>query len=261
MCSMLCCPADQLPLRDIGAPSTPAGSDGLSCDQAHRYARHGAIVDLQPGSSAPGFGRFRAATYDLTFDLINVRRLFGATPQRLIELHREAAVAARDGVLLDVACGTSRWAIPELAPAHVRTYVGVDAAMPMLRLAEQRARRAFANRAPSTSLVLLHSEAQRLPLGAGTVDAALSSLGLQFVDDHAAALAELRRVLRPGGRLFTVAPTLGRRARYDQRYAKRARKDFPLDLATWPGQLAAAGFADIAIESIGALLFTRASAG
>jgi SAM-dependent methyltransferase len=258
---MLSCPVDKLPLQEEGAPPgadrpTAGSRAALRCENRHCYDRVGSIVDLQPGSEARGFGRFRAATYDLTFDFINVRRLFGATPRLLVELHQEAARAATGGVLLDVACGTSRWAIPQLGPAGVSTYIGVDSAMPMLRLAEQRARRASGKVA--SSVLLVHSEAQRLPIGAGTVDAVLSSLGLQFVEDHAAALAELRRVLRPGGRLFVVAPALGRRDRYDRRHQQRAHKDYPIDFACWPSLLAAAGFADLTIATVGALVFTRA---
>ena len=42
-----------------------------------------------------------------------------------------------------------------------------------------------------------------LPFAGGEFDAVLNSGVLEHVDDEGAALAELRRVLRPGGRLFT----------------------------------------------------------
>ena len=42
-----------------------------------------------------------------------------------------------------------------------------------------------------------------LPFTDGAFDAVLNSGVLEHVDDERAALAELRRVLRPGGRLFT----------------------------------------------------------
>lgn len=246
------CPEDGHSLREEGAAA-------LRCERGHRFARAGRIVDLAPGAEAPGFGRWRAATYDLTFDLVNVRGLFGATPRRLALLHAAAAraAAAGQGVLLDVGCGTARWALPELVGTKVLRYYGVDPALPMLRLADKRAERS----SKASAVTLVHSQAERLPLGAATVDAALSSLGLQFVPDHAAALAELRRVLRPGGQLFLAAPALGLRDRYDRRHRERERKDHPLDRDLWPGQLAAAGFTDVAIEPMGALLFTTARAG
>jgi malonyl-CoA O-methyltransferase len=51
-------------------------------------------------------------------------------------------------------------------------------------------------------------DVERLPLRSGAVDAAVSSLTLQWALDLDAALAELARVLRPGGVL--VAATLAR---------------------------------------------------
>ena len=245
MVPRLRCPVDLLELADDGGAA-------LSCSGGHRYLKDGAIVDLQPGAEAPGFGRLRAATYDLTFDLVNTRLLFGATPRHLAALHRQAAAAAAGGVLLDVACGTGRWAIPELSRAAGTMYVGVDPAMPMLRLAQDRARRA------GVDALLLHSDAERLPLADASVAAAVLSLGLQYVPDHGAALAELRRVLTPGGLLCCVAPALGLRPRYDQRHHRRVRKDHPIDRERWPALLCAAGFDGAEIETVGALVFTQA---
>ena len=45
-----------------------------------------------------------------------------------------------------------------------------------------------------------------MPLPDGSFDAVLCQMGLQFVPDKAAALAEMRRVLAPGGRLLLNAP-------------------------------------------------------
>lgn len=246
------CPADGLFLRN-------EGRGALRCERGHRYAcTEEGIVELAPGVDAPGFGALRAATYDLTFDLLNVRGLFGATPKRLIEMHRTAARAAASekGVLADIGCGTARWALPELVGARVRRYLGIDPSLAMLRLAAKRAARS----SKRDAVVLIHSEAEHLPLGNATCDAALSSLGMQFVPDHAAALLELRRVLRPSGHLYVAAPALGLRDRYDRRHEEREVKDFPLDVDTWPAQLVAAGFEVATIETMGALVFTHAIA-
>ena len=60
----------------------------------------------------------------------------------------------------------------------------------------------------------LRADAQRLPLRDETVDAVVSIAVLQLVPDPAAALAEMARVLRPGGRLAVMVPTAGRAARF-----------------------------------------------
>lgn len=50
-------------------------------------------------------------------------------------------------------------------------------------------------------VIMVRGDARALPFGAGRFDACLSQEGLLHVDDKPVALAECRRVLRPGGRL------------------------------------------------------------
>jgi SAM-dependent methyltransferase len=78
--------------------------------------------------------------------------------------------------------------------------LGVDISEPMLA----RAVRAAA----SPQVGFLRADAQRLPLRDQTVDAAVSIAVLQLIPDPAAALSEIARVLRPGGRLAVMVPTL-----------------------------------------------------
>ena len=82
--------------------------------------------------------------------------------------------------------------------------LGVDISEPMLT----RAVRAEAG----PQVGFLRADAQRLPLRDNTVDAVVSIAVLQLIPDPAAALAEMARVLRPGGRLAVMVPTAGRAA-------------------------------------------------
>jgi arsenite methyltransferase len=84
--------------------------------------------------------------------------------------------------------------------------LGVDISEPMLA----RATRAEAG----PHVGFLRADAQRLPLRDDTVDAVVSIAALQLIPDPAAALAEMARVLRPGGRLAVMVPTAGRAARF-----------------------------------------------
>jgi arsenite methyltransferase len=84
--------------------------------------------------------------------------------------------------------------------------LGVDISEPML------ARAVHAEAGPQIGF--LRADAQRLPLRDETVDAVVSIAVLQLVPDPAAALAEMARVLRPGGRLAVMVPTAGRAARF-----------------------------------------------
>jgi ubiquinone/menaquinone biosynthesis C-methylase UbiE len=101
---------------------------------------------------------------------------------------REWLVRGATGRVLDLGTGTGR-NLPLLLPGA--RAVGVDPHLHNLR----RARR----RAPAVPLVAARAEA--LPFRDGAFDTALSGLVLCSVDDPAAALREVRRLLRRGGAL------------------------------------------------------------
>src|SRR5208283_3803306 len=62
----------------------------------------------------------------------------------------------------------------------------------------------------------IKADAQRLPLRDNTVDAVVSTAVLQLIPNPTAALAEMARVLRPGGRMAIMVTTAGRIDRYWQ---------------------------------------------
>ena len=67
--------------------------------------------------------------------------------------------------------------------------------LPMVRRLQRKAR----EQAPATKV--LRAPAEDLPFDDHTFDVAVSTLVLCGVDDQPRALRELRRVLRPGGRM------------------------------------------------------------
>jgi arsenite methyltransferase len=84
--------------------------------------------------------------------------------------------------------------------------LGVDISEPMLA-------RAVRSEAGS-NVGFIRADAQRLPLRDNTVDAVVSMAVLQLIPAPAAALVEMARVLRPGGRLAVMVPTAGSTARF-----------------------------------------------
>jgi ubiquinone/menaquinone biosynthesis C-methylase UbiE len=115
----------------------------------------------------------------------------------LAELVIERAGVKRGSTVLDVACGTgaaSRTAARRAGASGSVT--GVDLGEPTLAIA-----RSTAAEEGAAPIVYLQSDAGALPLDAGLFDVALCQQGLQFFPDRAQALAEMRRVLKPGGRL------------------------------------------------------------
>lgn len=129
------------------------------------------------------------------------RRLFTAWQHPAEWLHIPPG-----GVALDVGSGPgSVTATLARAAAPDGVALGVDISEPMLA-------RAVRNHAgPHTGF--LRADAQRLPLRDETVDAVVSIAVLQLIPDPVAALKEIARVLRPGGRVALMVPTAGRGAR------------------------------------------------
>ena len=93
--------------------------------------------------------------------------------------------------VLDVGCGTGSLLF-ELATDPARTAItGIDASDIYVAAARGKAR--------DPRIAVHHGDAVAMPFPDAEFDAALSQLVLQFVSDRGAALAEMRRVVRPGG--------------------------------------------------------------
>ena len=102
--------------------------------------------------------------------------------------------------VLDLATGTGDLAI-DIAQIHPGAEViGLDPSARMLAIAEAKvARRGLAGR---ISLVL--GDAQQLPYASCEMDAATIAFGIRNVPDRSAALREMARVVRPGGRIAVL---------------------------------------------------------
>lgn len=107
------------------------------------------------------------------------------------------------GVALDVGSGPGNvTASLARAAGPEGLALGVDISEPML------ARAVGAEAGPNVGF--LRADAQQLPLRDETVDAVTSLAVLQLIPNPAATLAEIVRVLRPGGRVAIMVPTAGR---------------------------------------------------
>jgi demethylmenaquinone methyltransferase / 2-methoxy-6-polyprenyl-1,4-benzoquinol methylase len=112
----------------------------------------------------------------------------------------EAAVRTGDRVL-DAACGTGDLAIADLR-AGAGKVTGLDFSPKMLERA----------RAKHPSIEWLQGDMLALPFADETFDAATVGFGVRNVENLELGLGELRRVLRPGGRLAILEITQPRGA-------------------------------------------------
>jgi SAM-dependent methyltransferase len=120
-----------------------------------------------------------------------------AVRERLLpHLWRAAAIEPGQRIL-DIGCGcgdTTLAAARHAGPAGEAT--GVDISAPLL----DEARHAVAG-AHLANACFVRADAQVHPLPAGRYDVAISSFGVMFFDDPVAAFLNIRRALRPGGRI------------------------------------------------------------
>lgn len=123
-------------------------------------------------------------------------------------------VFPHDALVVDIGCGTGYFAASAKEKRPDWRIVGVDIASGMCAVA-------------ATRCTVVAGDAASLPLADGSVDAAVSSLCYQWVDDHSKAFGELARVLRVGGR--AIVATLGAATLCELRASAEA-VDMPLSL-------------------------------
>ena len=99
-----------------------------------------------------------------------------------------------DARVLDVATGTGAVAV-ELVRQYGCSVVGIDRSPEMLAVARRR----VAARGLGTRIELHEGRAETLPFADASFDALTVTYLLRYVDDPAATIRELARVVRPGG--------------------------------------------------------------
>ena len=112
------------------------------------------------------------------------------------------------GSFLDVACGVG-FDVLEMAAAHPQThFTGADRSAAFLDIARSRAARLQNAR-------FIEADAARLPFPDAAFDGARIDRSLQHIADPAAAVREMARVTRPGGRVVAAEPDWGAFFLYD----------------------------------------------
>jgi ubiquinone/menaquinone biosynthesis C-methylase UbiE len=116
--------------------------------------------------------------------------------QETLVVYRERVVSAATGSILEIGIGSG---------LNLRHYsnranrvIGLDPSPKMLSMAER------APKPPVLSVDLIEASAETIPMESESVDTVISTWTLCTIPDVSRALAEMRRVLKPGGRLLFV---------------------------------------------------------
>jgi demethylmenaquinone methyltransferase/2-methoxy-6-polyprenyl-1,4-benzoquinol methylase len=133
-----------------------------------------------------------AARYDLLNRLISlgIDQRWRAQTVRALELKPDAKV-------LDLATGTGDLALRIVRDAPTAFVTGLDPSREMLRVFEKKVAAADVG----ARVRIQFGEAESLPFENASFDAITMAFGIRNVPDRPAALREMARVLRPGGRV------------------------------------------------------------
>jgi ArsR family transcriptional regulator len=227
------CAVLQMPQSSVSRHLKTLADDGWVTSRRDGTSRfyNMPVEDLDPGASSlwPLIRDQVAATASAAQDS---RRLKGVLARRRVTSERFFATAAGQWdrlreelfgdtfylwavlglidtrlVVGDLGCGTGQLATT-VAP-HVERVIAVDASADMLEAARQRL-------GESANVDLRKGELEALPIADAELDAAMLSLVLHYSPDPARALAEVARVLRPGGRALVVDMLPHDREEYQQ---------------------------------------------
>ncbi len=136
-----------------------------------------------------------ASRYDLLNHLLSAN--IDKSWRRRVRAMLAEILDNEDALVLDVACGTGDLSIELQRDARARV-IGTDFCRPMLALASEKT----ANL--SLAVPYIEADAMRLSFADEAFDAVTIAFGLRNLSNFRDGLAELRRILKPGGRLVVL---------------------------------------------------------
>ncbi|WP_193605796.1 class I SAM-dependent methyltransferase [Nocardioides dongkuii] len=201
-----------------------------------------------------------AAAYDWSVEHPRAGRVawrlgMGSDLRLLYAAAREIGAQPRGARVLDVPCGGGV-AVRALSPGQGVDYVAADLSPAMLARTARRAERCGV----ADQVTTVRADVGELPFGAASYDLVVTFAGLHCFPDPARAVAELVRVLRPGGVLTGSAFLNDTGLRYEpsRRVGRRTGLLGPGctgdQLIGW---LAALGVRDLTLTTSGALAYFR----
>lgn len=167
-----------------------------------------------------------APSYDLLNHLLSLR--FDVAWRRRLARRFRPILAQPDACVLDLCCGTGDLALAFAAQTPAANasssrgssgssrgaIFGADFAHPMLVRAREKTQKAHTR----PTMEFLEADALALPFPAESFDLVATAFGFRNLANYAAGLAELRRVLRPGGSVAILEFTEPQSALFGRAY-------------------------------------------
>lgn len=136
-----------------------------------------------------------AGRYDLLNHLLSVN--IDKRWRRIVRQKLDLILADEEAIVLDVACGTGDLSLELKKNAKARV-LGSDFCHPMLAIAKDKTAEAGA------AIQYVEGDAMTLPFADETFDAVTIAFGLRNLSNFRDGLAELGRILKPGGKLAVL---------------------------------------------------------
>jgi len=159
-----------------------APEGGLDPDQNNGLDKSGASVRAMFGGIA--------GSYDLLNHLLS-----GNQDKRWRRRSVRLLCPRPNETILDACCGTGDLSLEIVRQQPRCEVIGADFTVPMLHLARQK---------PGGGIQYLAADTLRLPFSLGRFDAATVGFGARNFEETARGVDELKRVLKPGGRLMIL---------------------------------------------------------
>jgi demethylmenaquinone methyltransferase/2-methoxy-6-polyprenyl-1,4-benzoquinol methylase len=161
-----------------------------------------------------------APRYDLLNHLLSLN-IDKSWRRKAISLMRTSSTQ-EPSLWLDLCCGTGDLSL-EMLRQGAHRIISSDFSHPMLRLNLDKLR----HRGGAPKISVVEADALRLPFPANTFDAIAIAFGLRNLENPESGLAEMRRVLKPGGRLVVLEFSKPTNALFDRLFQKYFFKVLP----------------------------------
>ncbi|KAG0614397.1 hypothetical protein M758_6G173400 [Ceratodon purpureus] len=209
---LLCCPICFRPLSRVGPTgltSAAIRSSGFSCKSCRKgFVNEDVYLDLTilegnkvyDESTTPGAEIFRSPLVSFVYERGWRNSFFWANfpgPDEEFKMAQDYFKPVAGGVLIDVSCGSGLFTRRFAQSGDYESVIASDFSENMLRQTDQFIKQDAS--LATLNIALVRADVARLPFATGSIDAIHAGAALHCWPSPASAMAEISRVLKPGG--------------------------------------------------------------